>query len=301
MNRVTVTGHGGVPLSVLTAGDPANPPILLIHGYSQAALSWSRQLDALSDRFHVVAPDLRGHGASGKPQGDEHYDTPEPWARDVEAVITALNLDRPVLVGWSMGGHIAQDYVSVCGDGAIAGLVLIGTGVTKGKFLPEAAKAARAADDAVSAAGMLSEDHGENIAATLGFIRACTADPMDAEDFAAAAAFNMACPPAIRKVCRTRPGDYRAVMAGVKVPVLVMWGDQERLSHRSMFDEMMATIPGAEPRIYPGLGHMPFFEDPAAFNADLAAFATRVQSPMEFRSNSDGDPTANNAPRGATE
>ena len=63
-----VTGHNGVRMSVRTAGDPANPGIVLIHGWSQSSLSWTKQLNsALADDYFLIAPDLRGHGASDKP------------------------------------------------------------------------------------------------------------------------------------------------------------------------------------------------------------------------------------------
>jgi pimeloyl-ACP methyl ester carboxylesterase len=270
--RTRIPGHGGQSLSVLSAGDPSAPAILLIHGWSQAALSFTRQLGGLADRFHVVAPDLRGHGASDKPDAAEAYGQ-EAWAGDIAAVIEGMGLDRPVILGWSMGGYVVQDYLTLHGDSAVSGVVLCSTGVTKGSFLPEAAKAFRAADPGTTAAGMLSEDTAENIAATLGFIRACTNQPMEREDYATAAAFNMLCPPHIRAVSRQRPADYRAVMAALTVPVLVVWGDAERVIHRSQFDEALATMPFAQASVFEGCGHMPFWEAPERFNAELAAFA----------------------------
>jgi len=275
LNRCESRGHDGLKLSVLSAGAKEAPGILFVHGWSQAALSFTRQFEGLSDRFHLVAPDLRGHGASEKPEAPEAY-SQLAWAGDIAAVIAGMGLDRPVIVGWSMGGYVVQDYLSVYGDGAVSGVVLCSTGVTKGKYLPEEAKAFRAADPGTTAAGMLSEDPAENIAGTLGFIRACTNTPMDREDYATAAAFNMYCPPKVRAVSRQRPADYREVMSRLSVPVMLGWGDAERVIHRSQFDEARTTIPSAEAHVYQGCGHMPFYEDAPRFNADLAAFAVRV-------------------------
>ena len=275
MIRSEIRGHDGLKLSVLSAGSPDAPAILLVHGWSQAALSFTRVFEGLLHRFRLVAPDLRGHGASEKPETPEAY-SQEAWAGDIAAVIEGMGLDRPVILGWSMGGYVVQDYLSVYGDGAVSGVVLCSTGVTKGKFLPEEAKAFRAADPGTTAAGMLSEDPAENIAGTLGFIRACTNEPMDREDYATAAAFNMACPPKVRAVSRQRPADYRAVMSKLSVPVMIVWGDAERVIHRSQFDEACATIPTAEPHVFPGCGHMPFYEDAPRFNSDLSAFTLRA-------------------------
>ena len=66
----TVLGAGDVPLNVVTAGDPAKPAILLIHGIGQSHLSFEHQLQSpLTDEFYVVSFDLRGHANSGKPWG----------------------------------------------------------------------------------------------------------------------------------------------------------------------------------------------------------------------------------------
>ena len=126
---------------------------------------------------------------------------------------------------------------------------------------------------AVSATDMLSDDLERNIEATIAFVKACTAQPLPQKDLLRTVAFNMLCPPEVRAICRTRPGDYRAAMAKVTCPTMIMWGDQERLAHRSMFDQAMQTIPGAIPKVYPGIGHMPFVEAADVFDADIRAFA----------------------------
>ena len=65
-------------------------------------------------------------------------------------------------------------------------------------------------------------------------------------------------------------------MAALTKPVLVVWGDAERLAHRSMFNQTMDTIPTATASIYEGMGHMPFFEAPQRFNRELAAFVAAL-------------------------
>ena len=160
-----VTGHNGVRLHVTTAGSPANPALLLIHGWSQHSLSWKHQLTNLSKRFYLVAPDLRGHGASDKPDAADAYDNSAPWAGDIAAIIDQLDLRSPILVGWSMGGWLIGDYLRHHGDGAIAGAVLVGSSVTCGHKTPQGIAEKRDSD--VTARGMLSEDQAENLAATV--------------------------------------------------------------------------------------------------------------------------------------
>ena len=64
----TVQGYGGVPLTVVQTGNKQGPPILFIHGFSQSYLSWKDQLSDpdLQSHFHLIALDLRGHGAVGE-------------------------------------------------------------------------------------------------------------------------------------------------------------------------------------------------------------------------------------------
>jgi pimeloyl-ACP methyl ester carboxylesterase len=83
-----VPGAGGVPLNTVEAGDKTKPGILLIHGFGQSQNSFQAQLESveLTRDFHLVAFDLRGHGASGKPSEAKDYGS-EAWGGYVDAVI----------------------------------------------------------------------------------------------------------------------------------------------------------------------------------------------------------------------
>ena len=127
-----VRGGGGLRLHVQEWGDPHGPPILFVHGWSQSKLCWSRQTAGLlAQDFRLVTFDLRGHGMSEKPLDAEPYVDARHWADDLNAVIGQLELDRPVLVGWSYGGYVVTDYVAAYGDSAIAGIDLVGGAVLR--------------------------------------------------------------------------------------------------------------------------------------------------------------------------
>src|SRR4030095_8873432 len=83
----------------------------------------------LAEEFRLVAYDLRGHGMSEAPPGQEHYTDGRLWADDVAAIIDQLGMDRPVLVGWSYGGFIICDYVRAHGQDRIAASDLVARGV----------------------------------------------------------------------------------------------------------------------------------------------------------------------------
>src|SRR5215469_7910448 len=98
---------GDVRVSIAEAG--AGPRrLLLVHGFTGAKEDFTPWLDQLAElRWHAVAPDLRGHGASSKPAEESAYSF-EVLADDVLRLANALGWDRFVLLGHSMGGMIAQ-------------------------------------------------------------------------------------------------------------------------------------------------------------------------------------------------
>ena len=266
----TVSGYGGVKLHVREAGNPDGPPLLLIHGWSQHHLSWSKQFKGmLAERFRLIAPDLRGHGASDKPEGAHHYDCAAPWADDMRAVIRDLSLENPLLVGWSMGGWVAMDYLSIHGDADIAGIALIGTSV----MAPGSPEVLAERSPAVKAEGMYSANQEVALTSTIAFLKACFAAPLSKQDLALMTGFNMLVPPAIRKASRLRQTDSEAALLATDRPVAVFWGEAEKVCSRTMFDATTAALPEATTFTYPGAGHAPFWERPDAFDTDLASFA----------------------------
>lgn len=85
----------------------AGPALLLLHGFPQTRALWSKVAPRLAERFTVVAADLRGYGASSKPQGAEHY-TFREMGRDQFALMTALGHERFHLAGHDRGGRTAH-------------------------------------------------------------------------------------------------------------------------------------------------------------------------------------------------
>ena len=131
MKTREVRGGGGLRLHVREWGKADGPAILFIHGWSQNHLCWAKQYQsALADEFRLVAYDLRGHGMSEAPLEPEHYTNGKLWADDVAAIIDQLDLDRPVLVGWSYGSFVICDYVRTHGAERIAGIEFV-EGVVK--------------------------------------------------------------------------------------------------------------------------------------------------------------------------
>jgi pimeloyl-ACP methyl ester carboxylesterase len=123
-----------IRLHVLEWTGPAGAsPIVLAHGLSSNAHIWDAVAPRLAERHRVVALDQRGHGLSDKP--DEGYAF-ESIVADLRALIEALALERPVLVGHSWGGNVAVQYAATYPDD-VAGLVLVDGGFLELADRPE--------------------------------------------------------------------------------------------------------------------------------------------------------------------
>ncbi len=96
----------GVELDVAIAGDPANPPIFLLHGFPESHRTWRHQIPALARDHYVVAPDQRGFARSSKPEGVENYTADKPVA-DLLALADHLGIGQFTLAGHDWGGAIA--------------------------------------------------------------------------------------------------------------------------------------------------------------------------------------------------
>ena len=114
-------------LNYFVWGDPAKPPIVLVHGGAAHAMWWSALAPQLSQHYYVIAQDLSGHGDSGR---RETYPL-EGWADEVMAVAEDAGCVRPpVLVGHSMGGLVSIVAAAVHGH-RLAGAVIVDSPVRR--------------------------------------------------------------------------------------------------------------------------------------------------------------------------
>ncbi len=115
------------PLNYLVWGDLAKPPLVLVHGGAAHAMWWSALAPQLSRHYYVIAPDLSGHGDSGR---RKTYPL-EGWADEVMAVTQDAGCaGPPVLVGHSMGGLVSIVAAAVHGD-RLAGAVIVDSPVRR--------------------------------------------------------------------------------------------------------------------------------------------------------------------------
>lgn len=125
MGYITVGTENSTDIELYYEDHGSGQPVVLIHGYPLDGSSWEKQTVALLEAGHrVITYDRRGFGSSSKPTTGYDYDT---FAADLDAVLTHLDLQDAVLVGFSMGtGEVAR-YLSAYGSSRVAKAVFLGS------------------------------------------------------------------------------------------------------------------------------------------------------------------------------
>jgi non-heme chloroperoxidase len=267
---ILVAGADGVRSAVYEYGNPKGPEILLVHGFSQSHLIWAKQYKspALQD-FRIVVIDLRGHGASDKPTNPESYNNSKTWASDIDAVIKAKNLKKPLIAGWSYGGFILCDYVREYGDSNLGGIVFVGAGTQLGT---EEAKT-HYGPGLKPMPGVVDPRQEINIPSTIEFIKGFTANPLPPEEFQEVLAYNMAVSPEVRLGLISRKIDSSDALAKIKVPVLIVEGERDQLVLPAAAEYIASKVKHAKMSYYPNVGHAPPVENTERFNRELAQMA----------------------------
>ena len=149
----------------------------------------------LATEFRLVALDIRGHGFSEKPL--DVYSDSRLWADDVQAVITTLDLARPVLVGWSYGGAIICDYLRFYGEDQIGGINFVGAATKLGKpGLPLSGKAFLGL-----MSGLFNDEVEKSVAAFEQLGQLLTYYPLPPEEAYLILGYSLIVPPYVREAC----------------------------------------------------------------------------------------------------
>jgi pimeloyl-ACP methyl ester carboxylesterase len=268
MKTHQVKGGGGVRLHVVETGNPRGRSILFIHGFSQSWLAWTRQLDSdLADTFRLVALDLRGHGLSDKPR--DAYGDPQAWADDLRAVMEALQLDDPVLCGWSYGPLVILDYIRQHGEDSIGGAIFVG-GVTK--LGSEEAASVLTSDFLGAVPGFFSGDAEESVRALDSLLSLCFVGALTPQERYLMLGYNVSVPPYVRQGLLSRAIDNDDLLPKLSKPVLIVQGAEDAVVKPIVVEKQMARIPRAQVQTLPNAAHACFWVDPPAFNALVREF-----------------------------
>ncbi|MFE9836222.1 alpha/beta fold hydrolase [Streptomyces sp. NPDC005551] len=245
--------------------DSSRLPLVLVHGHPFDRTMWSPQIAAFSPARRVIAPDLRGYGASPVVPGVTPLGV---FAEDIAALLDELEVAEFVLGGLSMGGQIVMECYRRFPE-RIRGLVLADT--FPAAETPEGRKARDDMADRLLSEGM--RGYADEV------LHRMVAPYADAGAAAHVHRMMTATSPegaaAALRGRALRP-DYRELLTRVTVPALVVVGADDTYTPVSDAEAMHAALPDATLRIVESAAHLPNLERPAEFNEALAAFLARL-------------------------
>jgi len=247
-------------------GSGESGDLVLLHGWSLNLRVWDGLVCALAPRFRVIAIDLPGHGRS---DWDPRAVTPAAQAWRVHETLAPLT-ERYTLLGWSLGGQLALDLAAALPAG-VERLALI---ATTPKFLK--APNWRCGTPRPLLARLVHRLHSEGERAVSDFLALLArgrAARVRAKLRAALRTHGGARPEALTAgLARLRDGDLRKALPMVRVPVLVIAGERDRIIRPAASRALAAALPDAHYVEVAGAAHAPFLSHPVQFLRQLNGF-----------------------------
>ena len=262
-------------LAYREAGDGARGTVLLVHGYPESSFMWRHALDALASAgWRALAPDLAGFGDSSPP------DEPATWEYHVDSLErfrVSLGLDDVVLVTHDWGVLIGLRWA--CDHpGAARALVISDGAFFADRRWHDFADVMRTPGEGEK---LVSGFTREGLEGMLGQLSSGMGPEAFAEYWKGFASERR------RRghLELYRSGDfsklspYEGRLAALDVPVLVMWGGDDRFSSARMADRYVAEIPGTERVVFDGVGHFIWEDEPRGTTRALVDFLGRRARP----------------------
>ncbi len=250
----------GVDLAYLERGDRTGPAVVLIHGYTDSAIDWAPLVPELPPRWHLIIVDIRGHGRSSKPECC--YDRLD-FAYDIKLLLDGLKISSADIVGHSLGSIIAQTFGEYWPE-RTRRIVLISS---TGGWPPDVPRNRPQLDYAAEIRKLKEPlDPGSP------FMRAWwdSPTPVDPElnrrQREAAARIPLRVWLAVLDEALPQDRDYadlQSTLPRLGEPTLLIWGSRDPIMEEPVRQSLQKALPHAQVKIFEGLGHNPFWEDPA--------------------------------------
>jgi pimeloyl-ACP methyl ester carboxylesterase len=243
-------------------------PFVFLHGLGTSSEVFRRQFESpLSQTHRLVLIDLPGHGDSSDAYEPAQSYTLAGYADCVSEVLEHLDCDQVVLVGWSLGGHVAMELLTRYPG--VVGLLLIGAppigrlpAHRQHAFMPHPAR------ELMAQADLSDEDQNRLATALVG---------ADHAERAAAAMWRMdalARPSLMTSLVSGQFEDEEQALIDAEVPVAIVGGADDPLVDRTFLAQAKRyAVWGRKCHLLPCAGHAPFLEAPQLFNPIFSAFA----------------------------
>jgi pimeloyl-ACP methyl ester carboxylesterase len=270
-------------LAYIDMGNRQGPPVVLIHGYTDNARDWVPLIPYLDRKFRLIVVDIRGHGRSDKP---ECCYTRIDFAYDIKLLLDALHIARADVIGHSLGSMITQVLAEEWPQRVRKVVLVSSTGGPRAGSSPSAQAFA-------CSPSIQGVPRGPPA-------RACPRPKKPAFDYAAEirklkepidpdSAFMIAWwdspkpvnPDFIRRQRRdaaniplavwlavldqgANSADLQRNLPKLKAPALLIWGSDDPIMEEEARQTLREALPSATVKVFDGLGHNPFWEDPQA-------------------------------------
>jgi len=280
----------GVRVHYRDQGLRSGPTLVLVHGFSASLHAWEPWVKALEPHYRIITLDLPGHGLTRAPPG--YLVAPGGFETVVDTVTRRLGVTRFTLGGNSMGGGVAWRYALKHPD-RLDGLVLVDAAgwprTGKGGLL-----IFRILKNPVGRALLKNIETRPLVKQGLedGYLDPALVTPALIDRYT-----ELARAPGHRDILlglQTGPGDpaSAARLAAIRIPTLVMFGEEDRVIPAGDGKKFAAAIPGATLILYPKVGHAPMEQIPQRSAADLKAWLDSKVYPLPATTTATAAPAA---------
>jgi pimeloyl-ACP methyl ester carboxylesterase len=266
--KKSVALPNGETLAYVPLGDPNGQPVVLIHGYTDNARDWVPLVPYLSPLFRLIIVDIRGHGRSGKP--DCCY-TRFDFAYDIKLLLDALAVARADFVGHSLGSIIAQTLAEYWPE-RTRKVVLISS--TAG---PRSGDQRKPTFDYAAQIRDLKEPIDPDSPFMMAWWSSPT--PVDADFMRRQRADSATIPLRVWIAVLDQglepmlvAGELQKSLPRLTAPALLIWGSKDPIIDEAARATLLEGLPQAQVKIFDGLGHNPFWEEPRGCAEVINAF-----------------------------
>lgn len=268
--RKTIALPNGMTMAYVEAGNASGPPVVLIHGFTDNARDWVPLIPELDPSLRLIAVDIRGHGKSDKPECC--YGRID-FAYDIRLLLDALHVEQADIVGHSLGSYIAQTFAEYWPERTRRVVLISSSGGPLASCAAPAGKSAVKPMDFRSEILKLKEPIDPDSKFMVEWWSSPT--PVD-EEFLRRQRLDAAAIPlrvwlAVLDQGLTGPA-LQATLPRLKAPTLLIWGGKDPIFGAQDRCSLRTALPEAQVKLFPLLGHNPFWEDPAAAAAVINPF-----------------------------
>jgi pimeloyl-ACP methyl ester carboxylesterase len=258
----------GESLAYIERGERSGPPVVLIHGYTDNARDWVPMLPYLSKHARLILVDIRGHGKSAKP---ECCYTRIDFAYDIKLLLDALGVQKADIVGHSLGSIIAQTFAEYWPERTAHAVLISSTGGSppdrpqKPPQFDFAAEIRKLKEPIEADSPFMISWWDSPTPVDPDFIRRQRQDAAGIPLRVWLAVLDQALPANLF-------GDLQGTLPRLKAPTLLIWGSKDPIMEEDMRQSLRNALPAAKVKIFDGLGHNPFWEDPRGVAGVINAF-----------------------------